>query len=292
MFCIHHTDPDGWCSAAIVNKYFNSNDQLEKRITFHGMDYDDPLPIDKIEKDETVFIVDFSLNINQWPELLSKTENVVWIDHHESSMNKPNYPHHLKGSRINRVAACELTWKYFFNNEIPRAVELTADYDVWTFKYGLDTRIFFRGVFEFDGYNKPDSEYWKTLLSNDKIASNELVNAILETGTIINKHIDKFNASIVKRSGRLIWFEGYRLYVVNNQNRGSLVFDSIDSKRYDILSVFMFNGDDWSISFYTPHTEIDLIPMITKYGGGGHRNACGCRLDTLPFDFTNLVIEE
>jgi hypothetical protein len=48
---------------------------------------------------------------------------------------------------------------------------------------------------------------------------------------------------------------------------------------------FNWTGKKWRVSLYhAPHrTDIDLSVIAVKYGGGGHRGACGFRCDKLPF---------
>ena len=284
MLCLHHIDADGWCSGAIVNKYDNSG--VKK---FHPMDYKDPLPLDKIEPNELVYIVDFSLQAEQWSELLEITKNVIWIDHHKTAMENPEFPHHLKGYRINGIAGAALTWKYFMEDAMPPlAVRLVADYDVWTFAYGDETRYFQQGMYAQKGRNKPNSELWENLLSEDSF---EYVRKIVDEGKIIHKYNTIQDESSVKHEAILIWYRGMRLYTLCNRRRTSMVFDSIDKRQYDGLAVFFFIAKEqkWKISFYTPHDHIDMTPLAKELGGGGHRNACGCEVKELPFDFTNLV---
>ena len=46
-----------------------------------------------------------------------------------------------------------------------------------------------------------------------------------------------------------------------------------------------FDGKCWSVSLYHAkhRKELDLSLIAVKYGGGGHRGACGFTCDKLPF---------
>jgi nanoRNase/pAp phosphatase (c-di-AMP/oligoRNAs hydrolase) len=46
---------------------------------------------------------------------------------------------------------------------------------------------------------------------------------------------------------------------------------------------FYYTGKDWAFSLYHAkhRTDLDLSTIAVKYGGGGHRGACGFRLDSL-----------
>ena len=85
MKCFHHNDMDGYCSAAIVaseTKDYNQDDYIE-------IDYVTPIPVHKINEGETVYFVDYSFsgtNINALKEILNHNCNLIWIDHHKTSI--------------------------------------------------------------------------------------------------------------------------------------------------------------------------------------------------------------
>lgn len=284
MLCLHHTDPDGWCSAAIVKKFYASED-----IRFHGITYGYPLPLDKIKLNEDVFIVDYSLTPTQWQQLLAITPNVYWFDHHKTAIEDERNPHHLKGIRRDGIAACEILWEYFYPQEdMPRSVTLTGDWDVWKFDHEPQTSWFFHGIQNTEGGNQPDSELWEKLLHEDAITPNRIAEICI-TGETIKSYQDRKNKSLVKHRSNIIWFEGLRVCAVNSQVYGSPVFESVNPDLYDGLAVYSWNGNFWKISLYTTHDHIDMSTIAVRYGGGGHRAACGFEMSRLPFDFTKTV---
>jgi len=287
MICLHHTDPDGWCSAAIVKKFHEDDDNVR----FHGITYGWPLPIDKIELNERVYIVDYSLKAEEWKALLERTSDVYWFDHHKTAIEDPAFPHHLPGVRIDGVAACELIWEYFYPGIAPpRSVVLTADWDIWQFDHDPETTMFFHGICNTEDGNKPDSAVWNILLHEDSnYVSSNTINDICQVGDVLHKYQDRKNKELVKYKSNIIWFEGVRVCVVNSTVYGSPLFKSIDPSTYDGLSVYSWHGKFWKISFYTTHDDVDMSKIAVMYGGGGHRAACGCELKRLPFDFSNTV---
>jgi nanoRNase/pAp phosphatase (c-di-AMP/oligoRNAs hydrolase) len=64
-----------------------------------------------------------------------------------------------------------------------------------------------------------------------------------------------------------------------------MTFESIKSAGHDALLTFCWLKDKWRISLY--HAEhrkdIDLSVIAVKYGGGGHKGACGFHSRVLPF---------
>lgn len=55
--------------------------------------------------------------------------------------------------------------------------------------------------------------------------------------------------------------------------------------RADFDGIFYWNGATWTVSLYhaAHRKDLDLSAIAVKYGGGGHRGACGFRAAKLPF---------
>ena len=83
MKCFYHNDADGKCSAFWVKLSAGLTDlENNYKDEFIEMDYSKPFPMDKINKDEMVYIVDFSISPEEMRSLLKITKDVTWIDHH------------------------------------------------------------------------------------------------------------------------------------------------------------------------------------------------------------------
>jgi oligoribonuclease NrnB/cAMP/cGMP phosphodiesterase (DHH superfamily) len=234
------------------------------------MDYNKEFPFDEIEKDEEVFILDFSLQKEgDFGRLLEKTMNVTWIDHHKTAIdkheNKGNTP--LDGIRRNGVAACELTWEYFFGiHNMPMIVSLLGDYDTWTLA----------GIKLYD--TRPASEMWPLWFANANGESERL----RQDGLVVNTYQAKQNKGIVETLSFFVDFEGFKVVACNTSNRSSMVFDSVDESKYDIMAPFAYDGKRWTVSLYTKK-DIDVSEIAKKYGGGGHKQAAGFVCEKLPF---------
>ena len=138
MKCFYHHDMDGKCAGAIVKHMFPECEM------FH-IDYKDRFPIEIIQLDEIIYIVDFSIFPNEMRILLQITKNVHWIDHHKTSIERyKDFEHDIQGLRVLDIpSGCECTWKYIHpNKEIPFGVQLIGDRDTWTWKYKNQTKYF------------------------------------------------------------------------------------------------------------------------------------------------------
>lgn len=155
MKVFYHNDLDGQCAANIIAKpvSFDASNFIE-------MQYGKAFPFDIIAQDETVYILDYSIEPEEMEQLLEITTNIVWIDHHITAINKyADFPHQIAGIRKDGVAGCVLTYQYSYpGNEIPWPVLFIGDRDIWAFKYGDETKNFCSGmeIYETD----PLSEDW------------------------------------------------------------------------------------------------------------------------------------
>lgn len=191
----------------------------------------------------------------------------------------------------------------------PLAVRLAGEYDIWDrrdpraelFQHGLRSR-------DLEGWwehmlggeiieNKTISELEQMmdagkpfdLLPNGTVRipglPERIVENLLRRGEAIQYATTKQNESIIKAAGFDIEFEGLKFLACNHARYNSQLFLSGLRPDHDACFGFCWRGGQWTVSLYhAPGKEHhDLSLIATKYGGGGHRGACGFRTDKLPF---------
>lgn len=194
MKCFYHSaDLDGHCSGAIV-KYFRSDCELIP------INYADLFPFDIIQANETIYMVDFSLPFEQMARLRSITENLIWIDHHETAIQehilweKERGKISIQGKQHVKFAACELCWHHFIapdddvRESLPKAIHFIGRYDLhdksnvdeWyesivPFHYGMlsretDPRTTL-SLTTLDGFprNAPYQNLWEPLFKHNEV---------------------------------------------------------------------------------------------------------------------------
>ena len=211
MKCFYHRDNDGVFSAACVAA-FSTQTQDEAR-EFVSINYNEPFPFDTIGAHEQVWIVDYSIEPDEMRRLLGITENVHWIDHHKTAIDKyKDFNTQIRGVRQDGLAACHLTWLYFHGvgEDLPRAIELVADYDIWAFQYGEETRFFHAGIQLRDV--TPTSAYLARLLSatDDEVAQAMDIGDVISDGKIVERYRQKNFASIEAEWSFPVEFEGHK----------------------------------------------------------------------------------
>ena len=294
MKCFYHNDADGRCAGFWVHLSVGINDQYQDP-SFIEMSYAKPFPMETIRKDEQIYIVDYSISTDEMRQLLKITENVTWIDHHKTAIDKyQDFEHEIRGVRYDGIAGCMLAYCYIHHmtqrgegdikqfdismiKDAPMFTKLIADWDVWKFDYGDDTRHF---ITAFNAYNfEPSSKLWSRFLcfpDDDAFACSDFI----RDGIIMTTFRDGWAKDYMKL-GFETDFEGVKCFAVNLGRCNSEYFKSLPPGQYDVLIPFAFDGSQYTVSLYS--TTIDVSEIAKKYGGGGHKGAAGFQCTELPF---------
>jgi len=279
----HSADFDGLFCREIARKHFGDSAE------YLGWNHGDPVPTpDILPADREVYMLDISI------DGLMGHPRLIWIDHHKSAMEK--FPSDIPGYRIDGVAACRLAWQWFLGPALngqdlpskqeyidrkmsePWAVRLAGEYDIWD-RRDPDADLFQHGLRS----RELTPNLWDELLCD----GGGYVGALLRSGEFIQYNSTQQNASIIQAYGFTLQFEGLTFLACNHARFNSHLFTAGVRPEHDALLGFNFDGSkgDWRISLYhaSGREHIDLSLIATKYGGGGHRGACGFRVQQLPF---------
>jgi uncharacterized protein len=292
---IHHSaDYDGIFCREIARKFIPDAELI-------GWDFaDKPLEIPTATK---IYVMDLPLDRvfgfeykpgDQDKNPPKHPAGLVWIDHHNSSIL--THPRSIPGYRIDGVAACRLAWAYlatggvglplkedFINRKVlePLAVRLAGEYDIWD-KRDPNAELFQHGLRSRD----ITPEIWNHLLGDGRNPKDdEVVLDILNSGECIQYFQRKQDSFVAKNRSFDVQWEGLKFMAINAVRCNSLTFESATRSDHDGLMGFFWNGKEWTVSLYhAPHRkDLDLSAIAVKYGGGGHRGACGFRINKLPF---------
>lgn len=312
--CIYHSvDLDGWMSAAIVKYWWqNSPDAIDNnddKLDFIGYNHGDPIP-DLSEYDK-VIMCDISFPKEEMLKIcIDKGLNFIWLDHHQiqdiwnyMSNNRPKGEYLPNGSRNDKFAACELTWKYFFPNEaMPEIVRLLGRYDCFGHK-GTNEEL---KVLEFQygarqcisNYEEAYSYLLKSLnpLSEFSCIENDIYN----NGKKIYKYLCTEAKQSYKNGFEITlqepfvgeWGSGKdnRKFICINKERFNPINFGIDyhADGYDGAACFHIDSNSvFCFSLYNDNGLVDCSLIAKQYGGGGHKGAAGFRLNII--EFINLL---
>ena len=322
---IHHNDRDGYVSAAIIGKYLiNRNIAISTMEVDYKSSLEDMFKENKfrIEDFKTIFIVDYSISNDKNKDFilsLSKKCDLVWLDHHASSIKYiEKYPElaNISGYRIIGIAGAGLsyiyTWRdkpllptqmtvfealdkknntfdqvrnidaldYLDEFECPELIRMTHRYDI----FDIDEDVL---DFNYGCMIESYSEAY-TQLTEKRTNSTARVSRMVLDGRIIRNYIDKRNKEIIKDYAQDILFYEKSVYgdkkkgiAVNHTMFNSLVFGSLIYD-YDFVMVYANEKGIWRHSVYTIHDDMDCSKIAEYFGGGGHPKAAGFCLDS-PF---------
>lgn len=290
----HSADFDGLFCREIARKFLGN-----EGVDYIGWDFGDaPLAI---PSEGQIIIMDLPVDrvfgIQFEPdkqELLTGDwlHRVIWIDHHKSSIE--THPAGIPGSRIDGVSACRLAWQWFHRRQVvvngrphpddlptkqnfvnrevhePLAVRLAGEYDVWD-KRDPDAEVFQFGLRSCE----LTPQLWAEMLAGVTMT----VKGLLKDGALLQRYQQQNDASVVNFRSFVVEFEGLKFLALNTARCNSLTFAARDITEtgHDALMGFFFNGKAWKFSLYHARnlTGHDLSAIAVKYGGGGHRGACG-----------------
>lgn len=282
-----HNDLDGRAAGAIVWRTIGKNANPE----MIEVDYKDDIDMEKIKTGDKIIIVDFSFKPEVMEEVLRKTTDIIWIDHHGTAFEY-KYSQRIEGLRDEEFSGCELAWKYFVQSgqfgdydrrimKMPRAIELIGDRDKWAWKFGQDTARFNAGLLLHD--HQPESNVWDNLLGLEPIISevrSREIDLIMEQGKTCLKFRDQICEDYAKSYGFETEFKGYKCFALGLYMFGSEAFGDRMNK-YDICLSYEYLGDSWTVGLYSK--TVDVSKIAQEYNGGGHRGASGFVTLELPF---------
>lgn len=271
----HSADLDGHASGAIIRYMYPECKMI-------GIDHGEKFPWDTIYKNETVYMVDFSLQPFEDMLKLNKICNLIWIDHHKSSIEEyEKQEEKIKGLRKIGIGACALVWNFlFYDMDVPYGIKLLAEYDVWNhedknaipFQYGLRMED-----------TLPESKMWKKILPTN-FPSYLFIDSMIKNGNIILNYINPSNEVYAKGCCFTTELDGLKCIAINRMFTSSQLFDSIwNPKKFDAMLTFGWKKDKWTVSLYTDKKEVDVSIIAKNRGGGGHEGAAGFQCNELPF---------
>jgi len=278
----HKHCADGVAAAAVVDYWYR---KIEKACSLDDIEhipilYNETFPIDDIKKDEVVFIVDFSLQVEDMEALLEKTSKVRWIDHHKSAIEKyddhPELTKKIKGVRSNDRSGAYLAWEFLAEGRpVPRALEYVDDHDRWIHQYE-ESDQFRLGMLLYSGGDPTNTIFWDPLFEGGETELEQCITA----GQILESNSDMWRR---KAKGYEVEFEGLTFLCMNKPGN-SKAFMYIDDGTCDGLMTWHFTGEEFIYTmFHAKKGEadgIDLSKIAAKHGGGGHKGACGFHSQT------------
>ena len=333
ILIIHHNDHDGYVAAGIMGFYLYKNNKGSLSIKYLEADYIQPL--DKLIEDNTydvysydkIFLLDYSISTDENAKFildLQEKSEVIWIDHHKSSIDTiQKYTRLLSipGYRVIGMSGALLAWVYNNMGFLPlkyctKLEENSNTYNIISvgdideiIKY-THTPITITAVHYYDiwDHRNPETELFHLGYNienpNDifavitaAYADLSIYKDAVNSGKVIKEYVDAQNKEYCESSGFEISIydkytdRTYSVFALNTDRCTSLTFgDNMD--KYDICMPFYYNGKKhaWSHSLYTNKADVDCSYIAKALGGGGHQKAAGFTMKTCVTDMKDRII--
>lgn len=263
----HAGDLDGKACAAVMMKadikeliawdyHYNHQDLVD-------MDFDE------------MYMCDISLPKEMMDELNQKGK-FVWIDHHKSVAD-----YDYDGLFDTSLSACELAWKYFFDEPMPDVLLLLGMYDTWR-KEGK--HFTWEDVLAFQmGMRIPDGDVIQKirymLQPPETDYAIKYLYPVMKDGDMIIRYQEMMDAKDCENAYR-VWWLGYDTIVCNGLRANSNAFKTAPPAEI-YCSYVKIKRHKYRYNLYS--TTVDVSEIAKSFGGGGHKGAAGFIIDKLLF---------
>lgn len=260
--CIYHGGcDDGFAAAYAVRKAVSAE--------FYPGRYGEAPP-DCSDRD--VYIVDFSYKRDVLEQVADQAKHVTVIDHHISAQRDLEA---LKGNKKVTLyfdmkhSGAVLTWRYFHPNEVmPQLFEYIEDRDLWRFDLPNTAEF----IMALRSYPKT-FEQWEELIARGAPA------LIMEGRSILRFY--KAKCAEIEKAAHSVQLGPYTVKACNAPwFMASDVAGALDGE-FGVCYWRNYDGS-WAFSLRS-RGEFDVSRVAEGYGGGGHKNAAGFKLDVLPW---------
>ncbi len=255
------------------------------------MDHRDRFPLQRVRPQERIYLVDYSLSPEEMRELLRVSEDVTWIDHHSTAIDRyAGFARPVRGLRMDGVGACVLTFLWLHRltaggegepiaydpamlHSVPPFAALIGDRDTQPRPLSERTRNFCAGLLAED--TAPDAAVWPQLLE-----AGESTGAWESRGAAIEAAGRVSDRECLEAFSFECEFEGHRAIACNTGNASSDLFAAVEGQ-YELMIAFVFDGRLYSV--FLCSTTVDVSELAERHGGGGQKGAAGFECTELPF---------
>lgn len=264
---VHDDDADGRVAAWVCEKWCKDNRQ--DYVLFRSTDRT-KLDINPTSHDR-IIIVDLSFT-EEICDKLNKICLLNVIDHHKTSQWLQNKSY---GYWNDKLAGCELAWEYFYQRiPKPPLVAYVGDRDLWEFELPDSKAV---NTYIDSRFDRDD--YMSLVFINDFLQSD-----ISKAAAIGNKLLEYMTLRRQRFVREAVPFYFNDIKFINNTG-------DISDTLHEYLK---FTGDKVVGSYWVNHKmeavcslrgigEVDCSEIAARYGGGGHFNAAGFKINIIKF---------
>jgi oligoribonuclease NrnB/cAMP/cGMP phosphodiesterase (DHH superfamily) len=281
--CISHRKSDTfWCPDGIVSAYI-MNVAFDNPVFMFGTYYKDDEILEHVGINNYIYFTDYSMSVENMNDL-AKSNNVLVLDHHKTAKeNLSRVSSSIEKYFDMGKSGARLTWEHFYGKEVPPFVLYIEDGDLYKFSLPY-AKIVCAGIYTLMEYNTSMEEVFHSIADVINLTEEQLIEKFVPIG----------EEALIKRQRRVETYtenaypqtiKGNKVLVVEFQEKDTDLVSTIGYRLYtdnpEIAFAVMVNiqPDVCHISFRS--SGFDCEPIARSFGGGGHPQACGCRVNNL-----------
>jgi len=265
---------------------------------------DVPSNINKIPiniENKKVIIVDVAYHVDMIKKICNIAKEVLYIDHHithEKDIISLNFKNLIKVINTQTFSACYLTWKYFSKEKVPQIVKYISDNDTGTWKYKYTNMIITTLNVEYKiDINKIND--WITLFDKNNLKK------LIKKGKQYMNYTEYLLEKTISQH-TIVTFPTRQLFkkypkIANKENQYKVAIHNgacptttlvgnylLKNVECDFVVVYSYNLEKhkYTISFRSKKINVESIAKIL--GGGGHKYAASCQINSSEFHLEDL----
>jgi uncharacterized protein len=266
--CIYHGNcADGFMAATIIRHGLGA-----ENVDFHAGIYQQPPP-DVAGRD--VIMVDFSYKRPVLLGMAASARSILILDHHKSAeADLVDLPDNVVCQFDMNRSGAMLAWNYVNPTLPPPAiVQHVQDRDLWRFELPLTREIqtaLFSYAYDFDAWT-------------DFLTDADKVSELAKQGEALvrkhNKDVKELIGAALDEASIL----GYRVPLLNAPYFFSSEAGHILCKGHPFAACYYVTADGVNFSLRSDDKGVDVSAIASVFGGGGHAQAAGFRVDFCQF---------
>ena len=281
--CISHRKSDEfWCPDGIVSAQIMSV-AFDNPIFMFGTYYKDDEILLEIGINNYIYFTDYSMSAGDM-NYLAEHNNVLVLDHHKTAKeNLSRVSSSIEKYFDMGKSGARLTWERFYGKDVPPFVLYIEDGDLYKFSLPY-AKVVCAGIYTLMEYGTSMEEVFDSIAENINLTEEQLIEKFVPIGeeALIQrqKRVDAYTKKAYSQT-----IKGNKVLVVEYENRDTDLVSTIGSSLYknneDIAFAVMVNvqPDICYVSFRSSGFDCEVIAK--SFGGGGHPQACGCRVKDL-----------
>ena len=261
--------PDGFAAALAAWLYYAG------RAEFLPLDHGDIKSIDELPAlaGRAVYILDFSFAPELMRGIEERAAKLVMLDHHKSAAEK------LTGFACRcgvvhfdmQKSGARLAWEFFQPaTPVPGLVRFVEDRDIWTWQYPESA-----GFLSALDMEPLDFARWAEIAA---FSPAQLLD-FMARGQAMDEKFKKL-ANDIAEGALPVTFNGHQGLMVNVPGVFHSLIGHLLAQKSGTFALMWSAGKSGIKIGLRSEPGFDCIPLAESMGGGGHAQACGCRMAT------------